>query len=105
MFNFYTNTVGTIRLTDGQMFGGQLLRSEKLTSAFTWKWQHSLVVYLQSIIFLPIHHLQKKRGDDIEPLTVAHPLVPARVSQQHPLQDGAVLIVLLSTEATTASSV
>ena len=63
------------------------------------------VFYLQSIILLPIHHLQKKRGDDIEPLTVAHPLVPARVSQQHPLQDGAILIVLLTTEAATARSV
>jgi len=59
-------------------------------------------LYLESAVFLALHDVEYDGGDDVETLTVADLVVPARVRQQDALQHGSVVIVVLATECNTA---
>lgn len=53
-------------------------------------------MYLECIALVALGNLQDERGQHVEPLAVAHCLVPAGVGQQHPLQHHPVLLALLA---------
>lgn len=53
-------------------------------------------VYLQGVTLVSFSDFQDECGQDIEPLAVAHALVPSGVGQQYPLQHHSVLLPLLA---------
>ena len=61
--------------------------------------------YLERVVLLTLHDVKDERGEDVEALAVADRLVPARVRQQHSLQQCSFLVVLVTAEAATARAV
>ncbi len=57
--------------------------------------------HLESVVLLPVRHVQDERRDDVEALAVPDLFVPARVGEQHSLQYGPVLVVILPAESGT----
>ena len=61
--------------------------------------------HLESVILFPLHDVEQEGSDDVEALAVPDPFVPASVGQQHTLQDGSVLLVVLAAEAAAPCAV